>query len=162
MGWSFDAGDGTVVRKRFGGRAELITVAWTSDASGVVTVTGLELGGALTSLMTDPDGDVAPSANYDITLTDEGAQDVLQGVGANRHTQVVGFSEQRSSEQIEKRGQLAAVKASFSLEAVSVATCQHGVPPAWYMIARRGLGRRGQVLNWIGAKRYEALRRKRR
>jgi len=81
-------------------------------------------------------------------------------VGANRHTQVVGFSEQRSSEQIEKRGQLATIKASFSLEAVSVATCQHGVPPAWYMIARRGLGRRGQVLNWIGAKRYEALRRK--
>jgi hypothetical protein len=76
-------------------------------------------------------------------------------VGANRHTQVVGFSEQ-----IEKRGQLATIKASFSLEAVSVATCQHGVPPAWYMIARRGLGRRGQVLNWIGAKRYEALRRK--
>jgi hypothetical protein len=52
------------------------------------------------------------------------------------------------------------MKASFSLEAVSVATCQHGVSPAWYMIARRGLGRRGQVLNWIGAKRYEALRRK--
>ena len=35
-----------------------------------------------------------------------------------------------------------------------------GLPPAWDMIARRGLGRRGQVLNWIGAKRYEALRRK--
>ncbi|VVD29082.1 conserved protein of unknown function [Paraburkholderia dioscoreae] len=52
------------------------------------------------------------------------------------------------------------MKASFSLEAVSDATCQHGVPPAWDMIARRGLGRRGQVLNWIGAKRYEALRRK--
>ncbi|SIT37675.1 hypothetical protein BN2475_120154 [Paraburkholderia ribeironis] len=50
------------------------------------------------------------------------------------------------------------MKASFSLEAVSDATCQHGVPPAWDMIARRGLGRRGQVLNWIGAKRYEALR----
>jgi hypothetical protein len=30
--------------------------------------------------------------------------------GANRHTQVVGFSEQRSSEQIEKRGQLAMMK----------------------------------------------------
>ena len=52
------------------------------------------------------------------------------------------------------------MKASFLLEAVSDATCQHGVPPAWDMIARRGLGRRGQVLNWIGAKRYEALRRK--
>src|SRR3954468_6099473 len=35
-----------------------------------------------------------------------------------------------------------------------------GLPPAWDMIARRGLGRRGQGLNWIGAKRYEAVRRK--
>jgi hypothetical protein len=47
-----------------------------------------------------------------------------KNVGANRHTQVVGFSEQRSSEQIEKRGQLATMKASFLLEAVYDATCQ--------------------------------------
>jgi hypothetical protein len=46
--------------------------------------------------------------------------------GANRHTQVVGFSEQRSSEQIEKRGQLATMKASFSLEAVSDSTGRGG------------------------------------
>ncbi|MBB5466018.1 hypothetical protein OKW30_001509 [Paraburkholderia sp. Clong3] len=54
-----------------------------------------------------------------------------ENVNANRHTQVVGFSEQNSSEQIEKRGQLATMKASFSLEAVSDATCQHGESPAW-------------------------------
>jgi hypothetical protein len=54
-----------------------------------------------------------------------------ENVNANRHTQVVGFSEQRSSEQIEKRGQLATMKASFLLEAVSNATCHYGVPPAW-------------------------------
>jgi hypothetical protein len=47
--------------------------------------------------------------------------------GANRHTQVVRFSEQRSSEQIEKRGQLATMKASFSLEAVSDSTGRGGV-----------------------------------
>lgn len=27
-------------------------------------------------------------------------------------------------------------------------------PPAWYKTACKGLGGRGQVLNWIGAKRY--------
>ncbi|CAH2775055.1 MAG: hypothetical protein CBCREVIR_0149 [Candidatus Burkholderia crenata] len=41
--------------------------------------------------------------------------------GANRHTQVVRFSEQ-----IEKRGQLATIKASFSLEAVSDSTGRGG------------------------------------
>jgi hypothetical protein len=46
--------------------------------------------------------------------------------GANRHTQVVRFSEQRSSEQIEKRGQLATIEASFSLEAVSDSTGRGG------------------------------------
>src|ERR1700737_628240 len=36
-----------------------------------------------------------------------------RNVGANRHTQVVGFSEQDSSEQIEKRGQLATMRRAF-------------------------------------------------
>jgi hypothetical protein len=53
------------------------------------------------------------------------------------------------------------MKASFSLEAVSDAAYRYGAPPAWYMTARGALGRRGQFLNWIGAKRYEALRRRR-
>jgi hypothetical protein len=50
----------------------------------------------------------------------------IKGVGANRHTQVVGFSERRNSGQIVKRGQLATNTASFSLEAVSDTTGREG------------------------------------
>ncbi|MGF6967830.1 hypothetical protein OKW43_004858 [Paraburkholderia sp. WC7.3g] len=63
-----------------------------------------------------------------------------------------------SSEQIEKRGQLATMKASFSLEAVSDATCQHGESPAWDLSPKwaRQKGT-GSKLDW--SKRYGTLRR---
>ena len=74
-------------------------------------------------------------------------------------TQVVGFSMQNFSEQIEKRGQLASYGELFSLEAVSNAGRRYGIAASLVEMARGGLGRRGQVLNWIGAKRYAALHR---
>ncbi|HEV3104073.1 MAG TPA: hypothetical protein VGZ01_00070 [Trinickia sp.] len=70
-------------------------------------------------------------------------------------TQVVGFCMQDSSEQIKKRGQLALGAASFSLEAVSDAARRYGIAASLVQDGPWGLGRRGQVLNWIGAKRYE-------
>ncbi len=41
--------------------------------------------GRLLDLETNPGG-TAPDDNYDITLEDGGGHDVLEGVGANRHT----------------------------------------------------------------------------
>lgn len=75
-------------------------IAWTSDASGNVTV-NLPKGatssnvnetsgkyaivGTLLSVTTDP-GATAPTDNYDITLTDSLGVDVFAGLGANRDT----------------------------------------------------------------------------
>jgi hypothetical protein len=81
--------------------------------------------------------------------------------GANRHTQVVRFSEQRSSEQIEKRGQLATIKASFSLEAVSDSTGRGGfVVSLMHDRPKRRPSREGTVskLDWSKTLRGAALR----
>ena len=43
------------------------------------------ISGLIRALATNP-GATAPQANYDITLPDGDAVDILQGVGANRHT----------------------------------------------------------------------------
>jgi len=80
---------GTVVEthvKR--GRIGCITLTITGDASdGSVpdTVLATKIGGYLLALETNP-GATAPTANYDITLVDADGHDVLEGVGANRHT----------------------------------------------------------------------------
>lgn len=61
------------------------TVAWTSNADGGVVVTGINLFGQITKIVTDP-GATAPSDNYDIALTDASGSDVLLGTGNNRDT----------------------------------------------------------------------------
>jgi hypothetical protein len=68
-----------------------ILVDWTSDsATGAVTGTTRKIVGELIKGVTDP-GSAAPSANYDITITDEESVDVLAACVAagrldNRHT----------------------------------------------------------------------------
>lgn len=59
----------------------------TAHTDGTVTSVDLttRLSGRLVALETNP-GSTAPQANYDITITDVDGLDVLQGVGANRHT----------------------------------------------------------------------------
>lgn len=87
MAVALEAGQAKVLRGfHHGNRAELVEIPWISSAGGLVTITGIELTGKLTSLLTVPDGALAPSDNYDIALNDEGSQDVLETVGANRHT----------------------------------------------------------------------------
>ena len=64
-----------------------LTLAVTAHTDGTVTAYPLtkKFSGRLLALETDP-GATAPTDNYDITITDANGLDVLQGVGANRHT----------------------------------------------------------------------------
>lgn len=56
-----------------------------ADATFPATAINRPIEGRLLALMTNP-GATAPTANYDITLVNQHGYDVLQGVGANRHT----------------------------------------------------------------------------
>lgn len=70
------------------GHIRRVTLTCTGDAAdGSFPATALTtpIEGRLLKLVTNP-GATAPTANYDIVLTDQHGSDVLQGVGANRHT----------------------------------------------------------------------------
>lgn len=70
------------------GPVGVITLTITADAAdGSVPDTPLttKISGRLLALETNP-GATAPTANYDLTLVDDDGHDVLEGVGANRHT----------------------------------------------------------------------------
>jgi len=63
-----------------------VSFTWTSAADGTATGSTTEkISGKILRLVTNP-GAAAPTDNYDITVTDDNALDVLQGLGANRHT----------------------------------------------------------------------------
>src|SRR3990167_1003625 len=62
-----------------------LTVTFHTDGTFTSTAIDEEISGELLALETNP-GSPAPTANYDITITDEDGLDVLHGVGANRHT----------------------------------------------------------------------------
>lgn len=74
---------------RTGSGVRVLTVAWTSDASGNATGTTPVLIGRLVKAITVPSVSAAPTDNYDIAMTDEQGVDVLAGVQstlANRDT----------------------------------------------------------------------------
>ena len=56
-----------------------------SDGSYPDTVLSKPIDGYLLALETNP-GATGPTANYDITIENDNAVDVLAGAGANRHT----------------------------------------------------------------------------
>jgi len=63
-----------------------IKIAWTSDAAaGTVTATTKRISGTLLYVVTDP-GTAAPTDNYDITIKDEFAIDVLADLGGTNGT----------------------------------------------------------------------------
>jgi hypothetical protein len=69
------------------GSCKKIVWAWTSDGSGDASEATTETyDGKLIGLTTIPDAGAAPSADYDIVVTDSGGHDVLLGAGADRHT----------------------------------------------------------------------------
>jgi hypothetical protein len=64
---------------------EIITVTWVAD-SGDGSVTAISLGrvnGVIERMVTVP-GSPAPTADYDITVTDSNSVDVMGGAGADR------------------------------------------------------------------------------
>ena len=62
-------------------------VEWTSDAAGAASGDiGHVISGAIASVVTVPSTTAAPTASYDITLTDDYGFDLLAGGGADRHT----------------------------------------------------------------------------
>ena len=68
---------------------KVVTFTCTADASDgsfPATTISANIKGRLLQIATNPDGTTAPQDNYDITITDADAIDVLQGVGANRDT----------------------------------------------------------------------------
>ena len=58
------------------------TLTWQSSSGGAVDFTTPAIAGELIGIEFDP-GATAPTANYDITLTDENGLDVMAGQGAN-------------------------------------------------------------------------------
>ena len=65
-----------------------VTLSVTADAAAATvpdTAIAHKVAGRILALETNP-GATAPTANYDITLEDGAGHDVLEGVGANRHT----------------------------------------------------------------------------
>jgi hypothetical protein len=87
----YAAGTVTVKANRVAGDAIWLTYTWTADASdGSVpaTVSGIgnfpaDRGGWVCQVVTDP-GSTAPTANYDITLTDGSGIDIMGGELADR------------------------------------------------------------------------------
>lgn len=60
------------------------TFDWVSDASGdAEVVSGVAVSGAIARVVFIPSATAAPTANYDVTLTDSDGIDVLAGQGAN-------------------------------------------------------------------------------
>lgn len=78
------AGTVTVEESSFGGVCK-IKWSWTSTAGGAADlVTTKSYYGEVLALVTNPDDSAAPTAAYDITITDADSYDVMQGAGANR------------------------------------------------------------------------------
>ncbi len=78
------AGTVTVTEETYGS-VKKITWAWTSDGSGDADQqTTNAYTGAISRLVTVPDGVAAPAANYDVVVNDEDSTDVLMAGGQNR------------------------------------------------------------------------------
>ena len=65
---------------------EIITFSWLCTAGGAADLESTDkVVGKLSRVVTDP-GAAAPTADYDVTLTDEDGMDVMGGELADRHT----------------------------------------------------------------------------
>jgi len=72
------------------GSVKKVTFAWatlSSSSGGVTATTTKAYNGAIERLVTIPGaGALAPTASYDITVSDQDSTDVLMAAGMNRHT----------------------------------------------------------------------------
>lgn len=73
---TYDDGDQGDSGRVFGGRIRKINIDFlTDDAAGTATVTTRKISGELIKIVTDP-GSPAPTANYDVILTDDEGVDL--------------------------------------------------------------------------------------
>jgi hypothetical protein len=86
------AGSSTTFTETTLGSVKKIKCAWVSDSvSGAVSGTTTEAySGRFIGLITDP-GATAPTADYDISITDADSVDLLLGAGIDRHTSTTEF-----------------------------------------------------------------------
>ncbi len=71
-------------------RMRVLTLDWLSNTTGTLTATLPELHGSLYRVTTKPDdGATSPTADYDVTFSDEDSYDLLLGLGANRSASTV-------------------------------------------------------------------------
>lgn len=70
-----------------GGDVEIWKISWLGAEDGGAVADQIlgKIKGWVFMLITDP-GATAPTDNYDITIEDEFGLDILEGIGANRHT----------------------------------------------------------------------------
>jgi len=88
-----------VLTEEIHGSLKKIKWAWSIASSSSGAVTGVQTSkaynGVIERFVTIPDASTAPSASYDITVSDQDSTDVLMGAGANRaaaSTEQVGYA----------------------------------------------------------------------
>jgi hypothetical protein len=83
-------GNSVVTAEETFGSVKKITFTWAIGSASSSAVTGgtttAAYNGAVERLVTIPDGSTAPSANYDITVSDQDSTDILIAGGQNRHS----------------------------------------------------------------------------
>lgn len=78
------AGTVTATEKTYA-NVKKLSFSWSSDSAGDATKTTSETyNGRVLALLTDPDGDDAPTDNYDVVINDSDSHDILLGAGADR------------------------------------------------------------------------------
>lgn len=78
----------------FGTPVSMISWAFTSDGDGNASEETIKISGTIKRVVTNPDDDATPSADWDLTIEDPDGVDVLGGAGADRDTGGTGASEQ--------------------------------------------------------------------
>lgn len=80
-----NSGTATVSETNTAGITRL-KIEWTSTSGGAVRKEKIGIYGTILALLTSPDNTDVPSVDYDITLLDDQALDVLNAAGIDRHT----------------------------------------------------------------------------
>jgi hypothetical protein len=76
-----------------GSPVSIIIWSFISSAGGAATEQTKKVSGKVKRIVTNPDNTDTPSANWDLTITDEDGVDILEGEGANRDPAGAGTSE---------------------------------------------------------------------
>lgn len=77
-----------------GSPVSIIIWTFTSSAGGAASEQTKKVSGKVKRMVTNPDNTDTPSANWDLTITDEDGVDILEGEGANRDPAGAGTSEE--------------------------------------------------------------------